>query len=118
MRRARRASRAEERIDRLDARARPVASDARVRSRSDDARLEGSRTGRLTRSRDRGRSRTASNAAKGRVLSRMEEYVDVERAEDGEVSSALEVRGDSIERMRRARSRLCRVMYLARGFRD
>ena len=48
----------------------------------------------------------------------MEEYVDVERAEDGEVSSALEVRGDSIERMRRARSRLCRVMYLARGFRD
>lgn len=56
----------------------------------------------LTRLRDC-RSRAASSAAKGRVLSRMEEYVDVERVEDGEASSALEVRGDAIERKIRAR---------------
>ena len=33
-----------------------------------------------------------TNVAKGRVLNRMEEYVDVERREDGEDASALEVR--------------------------
>ena len=46
----------------------------------------------------------ATSAAKGRALARMEETIDVERVEDGEASSAMEVR-KSIDTMRREATR-------------